>query len=281
MARLIQYATKASFYNGPFGGDAGWAAAGMGYIWVCDNGHLVVIDGGHDADGEAFLCEMEKAAGVSPVPVDLWILTHPHNDHIGAFGEIMSDASLKKRIDLGRVVYQFPDELVNAEIKEIELVRIVMAMRDAGEYPHVAPTEGDTISLDGTEIRFLYARESCKGVGSMNQLSLIFTLSTADGKKVMICGDAYPDSLSYVNEKYGAELKCDVIQLPHHGLCDTGDIELYKNAAARTVLIPTSEAGNRSMASGEYGIATHDNEFAMKMAGRVYKSFMGTCEIIL
>ena len=281
MARLIQYATKASFYNGPFGGGAGWAAAGMGYIWVCGNGHLVVIDGGHDADGEAFLGEMEKAAGTSPVTVDMWILTHPHDDHIGAFSEIMTDLSLRSRVKVGAAAYRFPDKLTGTDETEQAQVKKIRALTEAGACGHVIPSEGDSFSLSGLDIRFLYARDGGEDIDSMNQLSLVFTVTTEEGKKVMFCGDAYRDALSYVRKKYGERLKCDVIQLPHHGLCDTGDAEFYRYAGAKTVLVPTSEAGNRSMASGEYGDATDANDFAQKSAGRVYKSFMGTCEIIL
>ena len=51
MEKLIQYATKASAYDGPFDSVVGWAAAGMGYIIKTENGKIIVIDGGHDEDG--------------------------------------------------------------------------------------------------------------------------------------------------------------------------------------------------------------------------------------
>jgi hypothetical protein len=55
MAKLIQYATKASQYDGAFDSRVGWSAAGMGYLLITDSGHVVVIDGGFDNDAEELL----------------------------------------------------------------------------------------------------------------------------------------------------------------------------------------------------------------------------------
>ena len=62
MEKLIQYCTKASLYDGKFGGTAGWPAAGMGYILVSECNRLTVIDGGHGEDAEALV------KGVAGIP---------------------------------------------------------------------------------------------------------------------------------------------------------------------------------------------------------------------
>ena len=83
MEKLIQYATKASSYDGAFDSKVGWAAAGMGYLLRTEHGHLAVIDGGHPEDAEEFVRLLEANADGKPV-IDFWILTHPHGDHYGA-----------------------------------------------------------------------------------------------------------------------------------------------------------------------------------------------------
>lgn len=60
MEKLIQYATKASAYDGPFDSVVGWSAAGMGYIVKSENGKIIVIDGGHDEDGFTALRNNKK-----------------------------------------------------------------------------------------------------------------------------------------------------------------------------------------------------------------------------
>ena len=56
----------------------------------------VLIDGGHLGDDELILGQLEQITGTtSPVTVDLLIVSHAHNDHIGALPELVADGHLK------------------------------------------------------------------------------------------------------------------------------------------------------------------------------------------
>jgi len=90
---------------------------------------------------------------------------------------------------------------------------------------------------------------------------------------------AYSGNMQTVAERYPDALKCDLLQLPHHGLCDTGNLEFYKKVNAQTVLIPISRAGDRTMRSDLYGDAPAVNRWAEDNAGTVYRAFEGTAEI--
>ena len=54
MAKLIQYMTKESLYDGAFD-NSYWAAAGMGYVIVTENKKFIVIDGGHPNDSDSLI----------------------------------------------------------------------------------------------------------------------------------------------------------------------------------------------------------------------------------
>jgi beta-lactamase superfamily II metal-dependent hydrolase len=97
----------------------------------------------------------------------------------------------------------------------------------------------------------------------------------------MFTGDAYKRNMQIVTWRYPKRLKCDILQLPHHGLCDTGDMDFYKRVDAETVLIPISVAGDRTMRSDMYGERPLANRFAEENAKNVYKAFEGTVEIEL
>ena len=58
----------------------------MFYTIKGSNGRLIVIDGGW-TDQEAFVRKTIQSLGSK---VDLWIITHPHPDHAGAFIKIFS-----------------------------------------------------------------------------------------------------------------------------------------------------------------------------------------------
>ena len=113
MEKLIQYATKASAYDGAFDSKVGWAAAGMGYLLRTENGHLIAVDGGHPEDAEAFLELLEANSDGKPV-VDFWIITHPHGDHYGALLEICRRPELAARMSVKTLIYHFPEEFRDA-----------------------------------------------------------------------------------------------------------------------------------------------------------------------
>lgn len=281
MEKLIQYCTKASLYDGAFDSVVGWAAAGMGYLLQTKNRHLIAVDGGHREDAEAFLELLEaNADGGKPV-VDLWILTHPHSDHYGALLAICERPELSARVEVKKLVYHFPEEFRDARGNGIGYVfphmETILAATGAEA---VVPAVDETMEADGMTFHFLYTPTDCSILNNPNQLSLIFTVQGTN-KSVMFTGDAYHRNMQIVVWRYPNRIHCDILQLPHHGLCDTGNLEFYKMVDAKTVLIPISAAGDRTMRSDMYGDAPAVNRFAEDNAAIVYKAFEKTAEIEL
>lgn len=283
MEKLIQYCTKASLYDGPFDSVVGWAAAGMGYLLKTANGHLVVVDGGNCEDAEAFVSLLEMNAGAALPEIDLWIITHPHGDHYGALLEICRRPELAGRIRVKQLVYHFPAAFRDARGKGLDLAfshfAQILAVTNAEVH---LPQVDETLTVDGMRFHFLYTPTDCSILNNPNQLSLIFTVQSAGGgKKVMFTGDAYHRNMQIVLWRYPGQLACDILQMPHHGLCDTGNLDFYRQVDAKTVLIPISIAGDRTMRSTLYGDAPAVNRFAEENAETVCKAFAGTVEIAL
>ncbi len=276
MTKIIQYATRASFFDGPFGGGAPWSAAGMGYVIVSDSGKLILIDGGHEEDAGELALLIEKLGG----EVDTWILTHPHRDHYRALRGICLDETLLSKVRVGRIVYRFPESFVDDEGDPIDYAFTHMdEIFSVTGAERVTPHEGDEICADGLKIKFLYVPSDTAPTNcSPNELSLIFTVEGARGRAVFT-GDAYEDSLAYVYEKYKGELKADVLQMPHHGLCDTGHRGFYEAVGANTLFIPISAAGHRCMRSDIYGDETRLICELEDNAPQVYLAYRGTTEI--
>ena len=278
MAKLIQYCTHASHYDGAFDSKVGWAAAGMGYLIVTDGGKLIAIDGGFAEDADDFLALMAEYTGEAVPTVDLWIITHPHGDHYCALKKL---AETPKRVRIKTVMYHFPEEFRDRNgngcmgaIRDLE--NIVAAFGAEAKLPQV----DEHIDVDGLDLHVLYTPTDCSILNNPNQLSLIFTVQGPE-KKLMITGDAYHRNMQIVVWRYDKSLKCDILQLPHHGLCDTGNMDFYKRVDAKTVLIPISVAGDRTMRSDMYGDSPKVNRFAEDNAEVVYKAFEGTAEMNL
>ena len=282
MEKLIQFATAASSYDGAFDSVVGWAAAGMGYILVTEHGHLTVIDGGHPEDAEPLLSLLERCAGGMPT-VDYWILTHPHLDHYGALLAVCERPDLVSRIRIRHLVYHFPREFrdrngrgTDAVFPQMEgIVRTACA-------DVILPVPGQHLYSDTADIHMLSSPTDCSALDNPNQLSLIFTVQLqTSGKKILFTGDAYARNLCAVLEQFPDALKSDILQMPHHGLCDTGHAAFYEAVGADTLLIPISRAGDRTMHSDLYGTAPAVNLAAEARASRVYKAYNGNAELIL
>jgi beta-lactamase superfamily II metal-dependent hydrolase len=276
MAKLIQYCTHASHYDGAFDSTVGWAAAGMGYLIVTDSGRLIVIDGGFAEDVPDLLTLMREQTGAQIPTVDLWIITHPHGDHYFALREL---AKTPEAVHVQTLMYHFP-----AEFRDRKGNGCLGAIRDMEQIAAAfgadvkLPLVDEHIDVDGMDFHVLYTPTDCSILDNPNQLSLIFTVQGPQ-KKLMITGDAYSRNMQIAVWRYGKALKADILQLPHHGLCDTGNMDFYKHVDAKTVLVPISVAGDRTMSSDMYGDAPKINRFAQENAESVYKAFEGTVTI--
>lgn len=280
MEKLIQYMTKESLYSGAFDSKVGWAAAGMGYLIVTENGKLIAVDGGNAGDAEEFLALLEKYAGGRAV-IEKWIITHPHSDHYGALLEICRSPEMAARIEVKELVYHFPEEFRDRKGNGIGYVYPHFTeIHEATGAPHHLPAVDEKQTVDGMTVHYLYTPTDVTILDNPNQLSLIFTVQGA-GKKIMFTGDAYHRTMQIAVWRYGNALKSDILQLPHHGLCDTGNMDFYKKTDAKTVLIPISVAGDRTMRSDMYGDAPAVNRWAEDNADTVHKAFDGTVEIAL
>ena len=282
MATLLQYQTKASLYDGPFNSEVGWSAAGMGYILQTETGKYIVIDGGHTEDANSLLQLLLENTDKAVPEIEYWILTHPHGDHYEALLEIARTPEYRNRISVKHLLFYFPEEFCGVNL-DCPCKHINEKMRQACEQLQadiVQPTLHTPLQIEDVSIRFLFIPYNATEFDNANQLSLIFSIRGTH-KTCLITGDAYPKNLQYLAQQYGKQLQCDALQMPHHGLCDTGDFEFYQLANAKTVLIPISIAGDRTMHSDLYGDAPKANLFAEQNATRIIKAFEGNCRIDL
>ena len=106
-------------------------------------------------------------------------------------------------------------------------------------------TYGEEINLDKIKINVLCTPEVLPpdSRNDVNTNSLVMML-TVGGKKILMTGDANEPAWDFMvgqqskGSKYS--LKCDYLQVPHHGVQAAGTAEGYAATAAKALVIPST-----------------------------------------
>lgn len=190
----------------------------MSYVLQTKEGHIAVIDGGTRADAPHLLETLIRLGGPEPV-VDLWLLTHPHLDHIDALMEIFDHPNpLKVKKIYSRFLpndfyksYDFPG---CADYKTTEEFNQFTA-----KHPDICFTfgKGQKFILGSAEIHVLHVPDQSISVNVINNSSVVFRLD-AEGQRFLFTGDLGEEAGDRVLATVPREeLQADFVQMAHHG----------------------------------------------------------------
>lgn len=221
------------------------------------HGKLIVIDGGWEADADKLLSLILQQGG----KVDAWLITHPHEDHVGALCEILNDSARKIKIDKIYCSLATPDwyrqvsptgagiadQLLNAFTK----LPVGTVTNNIGR--------GTEINIDDVNIRVLNNR-GVYTFNGVNNSSLVYKIRVS-GQSILILGDlAYDGGKDLIKTCTAAELKSDIVQMAHHGQQGV-DQDAYTLIAPTTCLWPTpawlwNNDNGGGVGSGPWGTLT-------------------------
>ena len=234
---------------------------GMSYVVQMENGHYIVIDGGvQNSANTQYLMNylIANKTGEKPM-IDAWMFTHQHGDHLDNAFYILNNYS--DQIEVKRFIYTWgtPDSsrLESAQIDEINNYT-TQFNNLRSKYPNtqlISMKQDDIYTIGTVKIHVLitaeqYAAEHSRDgkIHDLNYLSAVFkmtftqnTLSTDDDTTFMVVGDASYRRLTYLVDRYGSELQCDVLQAAHHGL-EGGEKTFYQAVDPDITLVPAYQA---------------------------------------
>lgn len=174
---------------------------------------LIVVDGGWVEDAD-YVRSIIASLGNR---VDAWILTHPHQDHIGAFNVIYNDL---QEIQLG-TVYTV-DMAVPEECLAVASWDSVDAYHDFWElgvedlqYVYT----GDSLELFGLQVEIFSAfGEHVRQYSHdyLNDGSMMFKV-TGETESMLFCADVGVGISDYLLNLWGDKLQADYLQPGHHG----------------------------------------------------------------
>ena len=210
-----------------------------------NEGQLIVVDGGLKPNAP-YLSKYIKARGGK---VSAWLLTHPHEDHVGALSVILEQQKVAGHpdyynIDPGQIYFSFaPYSFYEQYEQSYRLPMIKEVMDDLAAYPaekkHENSERGTTFSYGNVSVEILNTAYSIP-IDTGNNSSICYMI-TINGKKLLITGDLPYEAAGKLLEELPAEkLKADIVQMAHHGQ-HGGSFAFYSTVNPRYALWPSSK----------------------------------------
>ena len=183
---------------------------------------LIVVDGGWTDDAANVREVMDELGG----HIDAWILTHPHQDHIGAFNLLYNELEGITVDKIYTVKMATPEECMEvAPWDSTDAYNDFLALNIA-DITYVYPD--DQFDICGLKFEILSTYdENVKDLSNdyLNDGSMMFKVTNTN-ESMLFCADVRINMSNFLVDKYGTTLKADYLQMAHHGYGGLSD-EFY------------------------------------------------------
>jgi len=203
---------------------------GMCMVFKLEDGRFVIIDGGSrwpssKMDQRLYDQLKNQAEDASNIVIACWILTHSHQDHIAAFQGFAHNFKdvYSSTVTVESVMFNFAGEeqasvttqQLSASDNEIRS-RVKSAFSDSKLFK---PHPGNEISFANMKIEVLGTHESYifKSYPEDYNACCLFLKLTVNDQVICITADTDATNNKVIEQNYGDYLKCDILQVDHHG----------------------------------------------------------------
>ena len=255
---------------------------GMCLIIRCCDGSFFIIDSAHmySVNDDIRIIEfLKKQTGGRKPVVSGWFFSHAHEDHVCKFLDIVEYH--RNEIEIEKVYYNFPaadnkDNIYWGECGLAVLRRFETVMAANPDIKCINLHSGQRFYVRNLEFTVLCTHEDVypKPFEDFNNTSTALMLSV-DGSKVLLPGDCSVESDRVMVPRWGDYLKCDVVQVSHHGHTGTSP-EFYRLADAECALFAVTE-----IKYDEEYPRQESNRVAVGIAKEYYIASNGAVEIPL
>lgn len=192
------------------------------FLITTADGKRILVDGGYTDDAEYLLSYLQQETQSERPYVDVWILTHAHRDHVGAFLEILQNRP--DAISFGSVWFKFPSiQFFAREEGERDADAEQMLSSFYKLLPRFADrvqilTAGDCYDVGEAHIEILYTSNDFIVTNISNNASVVFCL-TLGGRRALFTADAGVEAGQEMLLRYAGtdRLQCEICQMAHHG----------------------------------------------------------------
>lgn len=203
----------------------------MGYVIKTTNGKVVVIDGGNKGQSEE-LYRVLKEVGTN---VDLWILTHIHNDHYESIIEVFENHPEIKVKEFWR---NRNDESIDFfDREDLDEVKRWYDFEKTQKLSFYSPKINDKIKIDDVTIEVLGVANPEITTNIINNQSMVFKM-TDDKFSIIFLGDLGIEGGEKLLRLQGDKVKADAVQMAHHGQQGITK-KVYEEIGAKYAFWPT------------------------------------------
>lgn len=213
---------ETAFYG--FESDQALIDCGMCLLVQCPDNSFFVVDSGHymqfNDNDRIYKFMRERTPEGQKVVVNGWLLTHAHSDHISKFMDYLRYNCYDTIIE-GIYSNLIPDTYyahTEWTREEVMLSKKLFKMLAETKIPTYKIHTGQRFYIRNLMFDVLGTHEDIypNKVEDYNDSSCMVML-TAEGSKVFIPGDASVKASVELEKRYAETLKCDVVQIAHHG----------------------------------------------------------------
>lgn len=235
---------------------------GLSDVVRLSDGRLLIIDGAnvYEQDIDHLFQRLKMDSPFEKPVIAGWIMTHPHSDHFFCFFPFMQKYG--QQVTVEKFFFHFPegDDLTHypkltkdgatfAKWSGMEAITggqiLEMFRQEVAKLgvPVYTPHTGQRYAIGDARLQFFATMDDtihCSD--NINTTSLMFTMELG-GQKIFFGADGSFSDAS-LPERYGKELKADILQVPHHGFgCGTfeGQIQGYRLIDPQVCLLPVEK----------------------------------------
>ena len=208
----------------------------MGYFIKTSKKENIIIDGGLKEDAPALIEHIKNNGG----KVDFWLLTHPHEDHVGAFIDIVknTDIPIKKiyvTVNSREWYLQYGESRGEGEAQDF--IDVIENERIASQVEYVNINQ--KINIDNTKWEVLGVANPEITTNPMNNSSMVLLLKVHN-QKILFLGDTGIESSEKLLKTQYDKLDADIVQVAHHGQSGATK-DLYDRISPDICLWPTPD----------------------------------------
>lgn len=195
------------------------------------NGHWILFDaGGAWRGGDAGRSTVVPYLGRRGGPLDLFVLSHPHTDHVGGAANVLRVLHPPTYVDAG-----FPGA-AEAYRASLDAARD-LHVRWARAHP------GDDITVDGVALHILAPDSTWTAALDDPNLSSVVVLAEYGDVRMLFMGDAERPEEDWLLAHAAGELQADILKVGHHG-SKTSSSDRFLDAVQPRLALVSVGAGN-------------------------------------